>query len=628
MEGNSFLLLCRGKGYTEEDLLLFEKAVNYVEEQLGKEKRLAGDLFSEHNIRVGKILVENKADPETVLAGLLHGLLDKIPEKEIEDKFGKNIVSLLNEVNTLRHIKINNVNVPGDALRRIMVTALHDLRVIFIKLANKLDNLNSVHVFPPDERERLASEVLEVYAPLAYRLGVERIRVQLEDCAFYIINPKKHVEIQEFLEETREEREHKIERVIELLKEMSRGKLDLLKIKGRPKHIYSIYKKVVRKKKRLNDLFDLLGIRVIVPTEKDCYTFLGLLHEKFEPIEGRLKDYIANPKPNFYRSLHTGVKLNNGWVIEVQIRTPEMEEFAEEGIAAHWRYKDFKSDKIFEKKIAWMKEVLDLKKKDNEFLESVQVDVFGDKIYCYTPLGDLKELPVESTVLDFAYAVHEEIGSKCVGGKVNGKFVPLRHKLVNGDVVEIITHKKQRPRRSWIKIVSSSKARQRIRKVLKDYENLPSFHFRLFKPVVKEEKGVLVSSEEYPRAVCTLAKCCQALPGENIVGLITKRRIISVHRDNCKEALKKEDKLIPVKWKENYTQRISFHVEAGERSGLLADLLHTIAQAGFEVKEAKAKLLGVDAKCSFKVIPRNLEHLKEMVRRVQKVKGIIRIYFD
>ena len=382
---------------------------------------------------------------------------------------------------------------------------------------------------------------------------------------------------------------------------------------------------------KLDQQYDLLGIRIIVKSVKDCYTLLGLLHQHFQPIQGRLKDYIANPKSNFYQSLHTGVLLPGTKRLEIQIRTPEMDELAEEGIAAHWRYKGLKSDVLFERKMAWLKGVLDLQKsgESKEFLETVKVDLFGDKIHCYTPKGDVKELPKDATLLDFAFSIHEDIGSHAVGGRVNGKFVPIKKKLEAGDIVEIITNKNQRPRRSWIKIVTSSKSRQRIRKALKQYESLPAFYYRRLKPVVKEELGLLVESEEFPNAMCILAKCCKPLPGSEIVGILTKKRIISSHSQTCRHVEKEQNRWVPVQWKNSFNQQIQFCVEAGERSGLLADLLHTIAQAGFEIKEAKAKLLdSYNAQCSFTVIPRDLEQLQEMVGRVKKVKGVKKMYFE
>lgn len=381
---------------------------------------------------------------------------------------------------------------------------------------------------------------------------------------------------------------------------------------------------------KLQEQYDLLGIRVIVPTTKECYILLGLLHETFLPIEGRLKDYIANPKPNFYRSIHTALRLPNGKIAEVQIRTPEMDEFSEEGIAAHWRYKGVKSDQFFEKKIAWLRGILDLQKEDNkEFVEAAKIDIFGDNINCYTPKGDVKELPREATVLDFAFLIHEEVGCHAVGARVNGTFVPLKHTLAMGDVVEILTNKNQRPRRNWLKIVKSSGTKHKIRKSLREHEKLPAFHFHTFKPLIKEEQGILVESPEFPKAACVLAKCCLALPGTDITGLVTKRRLISVHRVECRVAHKEEERWVPVRWKETFNQKIRFYVDADERSGLLADLLHTIAVAGFEVKEAKAKLMSSDkAQCSFLVVPRDLEQLKGLVVKVGKVKGVKKIFFE
>ncbi|MEK6904848.1 MAG: TGS domain-containing protein, partial [Nanoarchaeota archaeon] len=294
------------------------------------------------------------------------------------------------------------------------------------------------------------------------------------------------------------------------------------------------------------------------------------------------------------------------------------------------RYKGLKSDQFFEKKTAWLKGVLDLQKEGNqEFLEMAKVDVFGDNIYCYTPKGDVKELPKNATILDFAFLVHEEVGNHAVGGRVNGKFVSLKHELLSGEVVEIITNKSQRPRRNWLKIVKSGGARQKIRKSLREHEKLPALHFKQLKPITTEEQGILAEAPEFPNAVCVLAKCCYALPGEEIAGLATKRRIISVHKTDCRAALKEEERMIKVVWKNGFNQKIRFQAVAEERSGLLADLLNTIANTGFEVKEAKAKLLSSTlAQCSFLVVPRDLEHLKELVRRIHKVRGLKKIYFE
>ncbi len=628
MSVESFLEICK-RQYEPQHLSVFNAALAFSQKHLGEVKRLAGDSFFDHNVRAGEILADSKVSPEVVVAGLLHGILKYSSEKEVLNIFGKEILLLLKGEEEIKAVKSKNPLLEAEALRRILLATLRDVRVIFVKLAAKLDNLRAISVLPEEDQRRIAEEVMEVYAPLANRLGLEKIKNPLEDLALQILNPEKYREITEFLEESREQREALIKEMIQSVKELAAGKVEIIKIKGRSKHIYSIYKKLVQRRVPLAEQYDLSGIRVIVPEVNDCYTLLGLLHEKLEPAEGRLKDYIANPKPNFYRSLHTGILSSSGKIVEIQIRTPEMDELAEEGLAAHWRYKKLNSDELFEKKIAWLKGVLDMQKEENhEFLEMAKVDVFGDNIYCYTPKGDVKELPKGANILDFAYMIHEEVGNHAVGAHVNGKFVSLKQQLSSGDVVEILTNKSQRPRRDWLKLVKSANARNKIRKSLKEYDKLPALHFKQLKPVVTEEQGILAEAPDYASAVCVLAKCCNPLPGEDIAGLITKRRVISVHRIDCRAALKEQERWVAVQWKNGFNQKIRFYAVAEERSGLLADLLNVIANTGFEVKEAKAKLLDITlAQCSFLVIPKDLEHLKELVRRAQKVRGIKKMYF-
>lgn len=627
MDGDEFLQQCIP--YSVDEKYLFAKAISFAKELFSKKKRLAGDTQYDHNIRVALVLVENKADPSTIVTSILHGILEQKTEDEIVKEFGNEVFHLLKEVEEHKDLKLKNTNLEAETLRKILLTTQKDMRVILIRLAKKIDNLRTIDVLPLEDQKRIAEEVLSVYSPLAYRLGMEKIKVQLEDLTLKILHPDYYQEISSYLEESREEREKKIDDAIHQINAVCSDKVVISKIKGRPKNLYSIYRKLTKLNTPLKEQYDLLGVRIIVDDIKDCYTVLGLLHQNFEPIEGRLKDYITNPKPNFYRSIHTGLKLPNNNIVEVQIRTKEMDEFAEEGLAAHWRYKGIKSDQNFEKKMAWLRGVLDLQKDQNEFLETVKVDVFGDKIYCYTPKGDVKELPIRATLLDFAYMVHEQIGNRAVAGRVNGKFVPLKQVLQAGDVVEIITNKNQRPRRNWLKIVTSAKSRQKIIKSLKEHEELAPLHFRLINNKIKEDVGLLTESPEFQNATCTLAKCCQAIPGDPIIGIVTKRRIISTHKEDCRVALKEQNRWVPAQWRETFNQKIKFYVDAKERSGLLADLLHTIATAGFEVKEAKAKLRGQEiAECSFLVIPRDLEDLKQMVLRVQKVNGVKKIYFD
>ncbi len=639
MNKEDFLSFCTSRGYAQESLELFRKALAFAERQLKDKKRLSGDSFFSHNVHVGVVLAENRASPEVIAAGILHGIFQGAAQKEamqketteeLKQQFGEEIYAITKGVEEIRQIKVKNQKLKAEALRRILLATIRDVRIILVKLANKLENMKDIQFLAKEEQQRIAQEALDVYAPLAYRLGVEKIRTELEDHALAVLQPKAYHEIATFLKESQEQRTHAVADAIIKIQEVAEN-MPLIKIKGRPKHIYSIYKKLHVKQVKLAELYDLFGIRILVPTIEDCYSLLGKLHEHFQPIEGHLKDYIANPKPNMYQSLHTALRFPNGKIVEVQIRTPEMDEFAEEGIAAHWRYKGMESEQLFEKKMSWLKSILDLQKEagTQEFLEAAKVDVFGDEMYCYTPKGDVKELPKGATVLDFAYTVHEQVGNHATGARVNGKFVPLKHELASGDVIEIITHKNQRPHRSWLKIMKSARSRQKIRKSLKDFEKLPSMHFRQFKPEAVEEQGVLVEAEEFRNAFCTLAKCCHPLPGDAVAGIATKRRIISVHSQSCRAARKEQERWISTHWKETFSQKIRFFLEAKERSGLLADALHTIATAGFEVKEARAKLIDVGLlQCSFLVVPRDLEQVKELVRRVQKVRGVMKMFFE
>lgn len=630
MNEDSFLEQCAENGYDEKARAQFEEAL-LLTQNLKTKKRLSGDSYFDHNVRVATILLENHATPEVVTAALVHHVLPTIPEARIRELFGADILTIIKGEEEIKTLKERNEMAEAETLRKIFLTTFKDVRIIVLKLANKLDNLRTMQQFNAAEQERIALEALEVYAPLAYRLGMERLKNQLEDQALQILDPDGYQKIVTFLEHMGAQREREVEQVIAAVQTLCAGKVEVSSIKGRLKHVYSIYKKVKLKKLSLEELYDLLGIRIIVPEVKDCYVVLGILHENFEPVDGRLKDYIATPKPNFYRSIHTAVVLPNRKKVEVQIRTAEMDEFAEEGIAAHWRYKGIKSDEYFEKKIGWLRGLLELQKNEDtqELLESAKVDIFGDEIYCYTPKGDMKELPRGATVLDFAYSVHEHIGNHAVGGKVNGKFVPLKEELAQGDVVEIVTNKKQRPRRSWIKFVKSTRAKQKIRKSLREYETVAPLLYRAPKPLLQDNVAILVESQEFPKAACVLAKCCHALPGEEIVGIVTKRRIISVHKRGCRAAEKEEERWVDVTWKDSFAQKITFFVDAEERSGVLADVLHTIASAGFEVKEAKAKLIDRGhVQCSFTVIPRGLEQLQEMVTRVKKVKSVTKIYFE
>lgn len=618
--------------YSLKDQKLFEDAISFAKKVLSSKKRIAGDTLFDHNLRVAIHLQSIKAAPEVVAAGMVHATIRFVPEKELHDAFGplgKEILHLVQGVEDITVIKNKNLKLTAEALRKLLLATVKDVRVILVKLADKLDNLADVNVLPINDQKRICQEVLDMYAPLAYRLGVDKFKVLLEDRAFKILNLSEYNKVSFFLDHSKQDRDSLI---IELISEIKNGlnQIPIHSIKGRSKHIYSIHKKLVERGVPLEEQYDHQAIRIVVSSERDCYEVLGFLHEKYDSISGRLKDYIANQKPNGYQSIHTCI-LFKGKRVEVQIRTKQMDELAEEGLAAHWRYKGLKGENLFERRMGLFKGLLDLHKDSSarEFLENINVDLFTDEIYVYTPKGDVKYFPEGAGVLDFAYSVHEHVGSKAIGARVNGQFVPLRTKLNKGDVVEIITAKNQVPGRGWLKWVKSPRAKQKIRKALKEHKGLPAMRYSTFKSASQTEYSTLVYSPKFEHAVCVIAKCCRPIPLMNIVGIVTKRRLISVHNESCRQALKLQDRWEEVKWKEQYNKPLQFFIEAKERSGLLADLLHTIANARFEVKEAKAKLINTGmSECSFVIVPQSLDNVVELIERVKKVEGIKRIFFD
>ncbi|MBT3298550.1 bifunctional (p)ppGpp synthetase/guanosine-3',5'-bis(diphosphate) 3'-pyrophosphohydrolase [archaeon] len=625
----TFLDKLESNSYSKKDLSKVKEAIEYSKQLLSSKKRLAGDSVFDHNLRMANLLIDNGADPEIIIAAIIYKIPDFVSEKEVQEKFGKEIINLIKSAKDITQLKTRNMKLNAENLRKVLLATVNDVRVILIKLVDKLDNQKDIHFLAKDEQKRISQEILDVYAPLASRLGAEKIKADLEDLAFKTINPKKYQEIVGFLERSREDRVDDVKQIIKQIKSFK--DVNIIKIKGRPKHIYSIYKKITKRGVKLNEQYDLLGIRAIVSNEKECYHLLGWLHEKFEPIDGKLKDYIANPKPNGYQSIHTSLIVDGKKKLEVQIRTPEMDENAEEGVAAHWGYKGQKADRQLDTKLAWVKNILELHKDSSarEFIEDVKLDVFADQIYCYTPKGDIKYMPLGSTILDFAYMVHEQIGNHCVGARVNGNFASLRSELNKGDVVEILTSKKQIPRRNWIKFVKTSRAKSKVKKGIRLYQGLPAIRTYTLRKITKEEYDSLTYAPEYKNASCTLAKCCRPVPKENLAGIITKRRMISVHREDCDRIENEESRWIKVDWKETFNKKIKFYVVAKSRSGLLADLLHTIATVRFEVKEAKAKLVGNNStECSFLIIPKEIDELEKLVVRLKKVEGVKKIFFE
>jgi guanosine-3',5'-bis(diphosphate) 3'-pyrophosphohydrolase len=448
--------------------------------------RLSGDPYIEHPLQIALTLAELQLDADSLSAALLHDIPENcgVPIIDIETRFGSEVAKLVDGVTRLGKISwaaedIARRESQAKNLRKMLVAMAEDIRVVFIKLADRLHNMQTLHVMPPQKQLSIAQETMEIYGPLAHRLGIWDLKWQLEDLSFRYIEPEKYKEIAKLIASRRVQRENFIEQVIQTLKEEFARTGLKIEISGRPKHIYSIYQKMQKYEevgKHFDDIHDLLALRILVDTVADCYNALGVIHSLWHPMPDEFNDYVANPKPNGYQSLHTTVMCMGTTPLELQIRTYEMHHVAEYGVAAHWRYKEGEKEDIrFEERISWLRQLIDWHREFSgaeEFLESVKTDIFNDQVFVYTPLGEIKDLPRGSTPLDFAYRVHTELGHHCVGAKVNGKLVPLNYRLNNGDVVEIMTVKGSKgPSQDWLRpnlgYVNTSGAREKIRQWFK-----------------------------------------------------------------------------------------------------------------------------------------------------------------
>ncbi len=623
--------LCK-KNYSNREISLIKKSLKFIKQNLKGEKRFSKKPLINFNIGVGEILIKSELSAETVVAGLLYGVEKTVTVDKIIETFGEEIAGIVFGQLKLRMIKKTHTSAQAEFIRKILLTGLDDVRIIFVKLAVKLANLKIISALKEKEQKRISNDILMLYVPLAMRLGLDYIKNNLEDLAFKTLHPKAYEEISHFFKESKKERDNFIKNFIEEIRGILKSKVGLVKIKGRNKQIRSIFKKIVDKGVALKKQRDHYAIRIIVKNENDCYTVLGILHEKYLPVQDRLKDYINSPKPNGYQSLHTVVKIpKSEEEVEIQIRTEKMDEFAEEGVASHWSYKKIDADTNFEKKVGWLKVLIESQKNSSnkEFLKNLKLDLFADKIYCYTPKGDVKELSKNATLLDFAYCIHQEVGETAVGGRVNGKFVPLRETLENGSVVEILTNKNQRPRRDWLKFVISAKARAKIRQGIKRYESIPVPKGQIIKINNEDNFDSLVESPEFPSGKFSFAKCCYPLPKDELLGIMKSDKRFLVHRQNCLRVKGKLKNIAPVFWKEKFNRPLSLKILCNERSGILADLLNTISRIGFTVKSANAKIVGNEKiECDFAIIPRELEEVYQMVKRIKKVRGVLKVFFE
>jgi len=502
-------ILLEIEGYNvKADVRLVEKAYEYAKSAHLGQKRKSGDNFIIHPLEVARILAGLQMDVVTVAAGLLHDVVEDtdVTLENLEMEFGSEVALLVDGVTKLSKIEYQSKEERQvENLRKMFLAMAKDIRVILIKLADRLHNMRTLKHQPINKQKEVAEETLEIFAPLAHRLGIFKMKWELEDLAFRYLKPESYYQLVNRISMKRKVRENYINEIINILNKKLEEMDISADIKGRPKHFYSIYNKMVNQEKDINEIYDLIAIRVIVDSVRDCYGVLGIIHSAWKPIPGRFKDYIAMPKPNMYQSLHTTIIGPAGEPAEIQIRTWDMHRTAEVGIAAHWEYKEGKSgDKDFDSKLSWLRQILEWQTDlgdAREFMESLKIDLFSDRVYVFTPKGDVVELPVGSVPLDFAYRVHTQVGHQCIGAKINGRIVSLDYKLKTGDIIEVLTAKSSGPSRDWLSLVQTSQARNRIRawfKKQKREENLDKGREMLEKEVKKAGMDAnLVLKSEY-----------------------------------------------------------------------------------------------------------------------------------
>jgi guanosine-3',5'-bis(diphosphate) 3'-pyrophosphohydrolase len=695
-----------------------ERAFRFARRAHGDQRRASGEPFIEHPLAVARILAELELDPVTVTAALLHDVVEDTPVtlEEVRAAFGGEVADLVDGVTKLSRLQFHSaMEAQAENLRKMFLAMARDIRVILIKLADRLHNMQTLDSLDEARRRAVAQETLDIFAPVAHRLGIFRIKWQLEDLALKHLQPEVYRELAESIPRRREEREA----LAAVLMEELRRKLQEVRIpaeiSGRAKHFYSIYQKMFRQGKDLSQIYDLVAIRVITETVKDCYGILGVVHALWKPIPGRFKDFIAMPKSNMYQSLHTTVVGPHGEPFEIQIRTREMHRTAEYGIAAHWRYKEGPGgDRDFDKKLAWLREILDWQretKDPREFMESLKIDIFADEVFVFTPKGDVIELPAGSTPIDFAYRIHTEIGNHCVGAKVNGRITPLDRPLQNGDIVEILTHKEAHPSADWLQIVRTSSTKNRIRQWLKRERReealergqqalerearrqgldpaavlrpewldevrqrfsfqsaddlLASVGFggasaaqvigrlrelaRRSQPPApagegrgdgaaaggarprpaggRREEGVRVRG--LTGVLVRLPRCCNPVPGDPIIGYVTRGRGVTIHRTDCPNLQAhraEEGRLVEVDWGAVNAAFYPVEVEIHglDRPGLLFDVTQVVAEARTNILKASARggarsgVAAIDLVLEVK----DLQQVDHLLRRLRKVRDV------
>jgi len=695
-----------------EKMAVIEGAYNFAMKAHEGQVRKSGEPYLEHPLHVALTLAELQLDAGSLAAALLHDVPEncEVPISEIETRFGPEIARLVDGATKLNKLSLQTPSEvvqrgvtttregQAENLRKMLVAMAEDLRVVFIKLADRLHNMQTLHYLSPEKQQRIAQETAEIYAPLAHRLGIWELKWQLEDLSFKYLEPRKYDDTDKLVSDGRVERESFMDDIIQVLnREFAQVGLKA-DVSGRPKHIYSIYQKTEKyaaQGKNFDDIHDLLALRVLVDSVPDCYNALGVIHSLWRPLPDQFNDFIANPKTNGYQSLHTTVMCQGMISLEIQIRTQQMHRIAEFGVASHWQYKEGrKQDMHFEERIGWLRQLIEWHRElsgAEEFLESVKTDIFNDQVFVYTPKGEIKDLPMGSTSLDFAYRVHTDLGHRCIGAKVNGRLVSLNYQLNNGDVVEVMSTKADKgPSRDWLNsalgYVKTSHAREKIRQWFKKqerteniergrellekimrqlgiklterenlaklfkYDSLDDFYAAVgYGGITTHQVALkLAAEQQQPRVVeaappkqptsavkvrgvgdllTHLAQCCHPVPGDQIIGYVTRTRGVTVHRQDCHNVTHEDEKerLITVQWGEAaslYPVRIQ--VQAWDRVGLVRDI--TILVAEEKINIASVSFVNNDdqtTSTSLTLETANLAQLSRLLAKIEGIRGVI-----
>jgi GTP pyrophosphokinase len=704
--------------YPDAKLDLVHKAYDFAEKSHKGQLRSSGEPYIIHPVGVAQSLAELRLDLSSIVTGLLHDTVEDTHAtlEEIEKEFGKDIAELVDGVTKLSQITFKtSEEKQAENFRKMILAMAKDIRVILVKLADRLNNMRTLEHLNPLKQKTIAQETLDIYAPIANRLGIGWIKIELEDLCLRYLHPEVYYKLRSQVAKTKKEREKYIDDVCEILRE----KLDeydmRAQVSGRAKHFYSIYKKMDRRKADFDQVFDLIAFRIIVDNITECYKALGVIHATYKPVPGRFKDYIAIPKANQYQSLHTTVIGPSGERVEIQIRTQEMNEMAEGGIAAHWKYKEGRFDTRSRENVEWVNRLLEWHKDlsdPNEFLETVKIDLFAEDVFVFTPKGEIKQLSHGATPLDFAYAVHTDVGNKCVGAKVNGKIVPLKHRLKSGDTIEVITSPSQTPSKDWLKIVKSSRAKAKIRAYIKQQERdrggklgqeildralrpyghtlaklersgemmklaeqfhaktldefyilvgygritmdevIPlivpkealqqkieaakeqdeSFLKKVFKAATKRsETRNAITVANLDDVLIRFGRCCNPLPGDSIIGFITRGRGVTVHTATCTKALDNDpERRVDVRWNVSDKKIVKRHVKirvlSQDEPGLLAIMSQTITSCGVNIASANIRTTkDRKAIALFDVEVSDISQLQKVTSALEGKKGVISV---